>query len=192
MLAHHVITEAAYSVLLLADNAVSDGDITSASRWLDEARDLVSHESDGTMVHAAYYSASAAIAILEGRLAHAMHLIDEADSRFPSVALPRYKAFVMAVRVKAELSTKHASRDSNLSELRRLYALGRCLGGQDFVVEALWAAARAEGRDEDASTLLREYMTRHRRELGPPDASLLATTASDSFWKEHAKGTAIC
>ena len=186
MSAHHVASEAAYSLLLLADIALCDGDVAAASNWLREATPLVTTSPLIHSVQAGYYSAAASVALLEGRTADAENLIVNARGRYPAIGL-RYRALDLSLRLRVKAARGcNARSDPDLDELRRLYELGASLGGQDPIVEALWLAGE-QGR----SGMLSEYLLGRRRELTAPEVSLRQTTERDRAWQLFIKPTTV-
>jgi DNA-binding SARP family transcriptional activator/tetratricopeptide (TPR) repeat protein len=183
MASRHSTREAARNVLLLADNSLSEGDLAGAARWLAEATALVGTEPRVELRHAGYYSAAANLAIVEGRFDDAERLINTAYERYPTVGLPRYRAFALAIRLRAALLRRGSPLPrEEFVELHDLYRRGGHLGGQDPVVETLWLYEVSEGRESQASLLLTEYLFERRREVGPPEFSLQITTGGDSTW----------
>jgi DNA-binding SARP family transcriptional activator len=171
MLSHHVSSEAAYSLLLLADLALSEGDAAAATRWLNEVTPLVNDSPLTQSLQAGYCSAVATLALLEGRHADAKRAIEDARIRCQPVS-PRYRALDLSLELRVRCAEGSCGEDDpSLIELDRLYSLGRDLGGQDSIVEALCAANPSRSR-----SLLDEYLSIHRRELGEPEASLIAAT----------------
>lgn len=179
MSSHHVMSEAAYSLLLLADISLCDGNVVHAASWLRDATPLIRSTLNHRTVQTGYYSAAASFALLEGRLDDAQALISEARERYPAIGL-RYRAVALSLslRVRAARGSILQS-DPELRELIRLYGLGGHLGGQDPIVEALWLADQQQG-----SNLLGSYLSSRRRELTPPEASLRLSTKRDKIWQE--------
>lgn len=183
MAAHHVSSEAAYSALLLADHSLADGCTETASRWIDKAGTLVNKEPGYQSLQASYLTAVASVAVEEGRFEDAESVIAEAYEQFPAEGFQRFRSVVLAIRIKVQLARGLSALSfSDLEELQALYALGGHLGAQDSIVEALWLSEYAQGDAYQASVLLIEYLCERRRELGPPEASLRATTGADRAW----------
>jgi hypothetical protein len=186
MVSHHLTREATYSVLLLADDDLCDGNIGRASHWITEAKALIDADPGGESHQASYYSCAAYLAIIERRFDDAERLINTAHERCPTVGLPRYRAFALAIRLKAALLRGDSPLPhEEFRELRELYDRGAHLGGQDPVVETLWLYEATQGRARTGSSILRDYLGQHRRELGPPEVSLRTTSAADGAWSRQ-------
>lgn len=187
MASHHVTSEATYSLLLLADNLLCDGDIEGASFRLREAAPFVSGLPTHRLLQAAYHSAASNVALLEGRLEEAEELVTASRNR-GAVIGQRYRAIDLALKLKIRAARMRLfNEDSESLELRELYERGAHLGGQDTVVEAIWLA---EGSCE--STILRDYLFSRRREMTAPEVSLRHSTRQDRCWAryDHELGTA--
>ena len=183
MSAHRVTSEAAYNVLLLADHTLADGDVESAAGWLSHATALVADNPHIHSLQASYYSCAACVALARGHFEEAEDLIQHGRKRHPTVGLPRYQAIALAIRIKAQIGmgmTSPAQQDVEL--LQHLYDLGAPLGAQDPVAESVWICQRLNGKADAASATLTRYLECTRRELGPPEASLRATTLSETCW----------
>ena len=180
MAAHHVTSEATYSLLLLADNLLCDGDIEGARMRLREAAPLVRNLPTHRLLQAAYHSAASNVALLEGRLEEAEELVGASRERGAVVGL-RYRAIDLSLKLKIRVARRRIyNEDSESLELRELYERGAHLGGQDTVVEAIWLV---EGSHE--STILRDYLFLRRREITPPEVSLRFSTRQDQCWARY-------
>jgi DNA-binding SARP family transcriptional activator len=187
MFAHHVLTEAVYALMLLADNAMCTGDLPQAAVWLEKAEGSLSVDDLRTDGRAAgIYSTKASLALLTGRLDEADALVNAMCERYPIVGTPRFGSIAAAlkVRIKAARGMALAS-DPLAGELRDAYSRGAHLGGQDHIVEALWHVFRSSGDIEGASQLLSDYLSRHRREVTPTEAPLRLGTAADAVWRNY-------
>jgi hypothetical protein len=183
MLAHHVFSEAAYSLTLLLANAISLGDYPEAFDWLQQAENAFSIAGLATQRRAGIYSAKANLALSAGRLDEADAIVSEMCGRYPIVQTPRFGAVATSLALRIKVARGDVAAIAPLvAELQHAYDYGGHLGSQDHIVEALWCAAHATGHANDASTLLTDYLSLRRREHGPPEASLRSVTASDSAW----------
>jgi hypothetical protein len=207
MLTHHVSSEAVYSLLLLAENALSQGALSEAEDWLIDAERMIA--TDESRTHASLvglYSARASLALMTGRLADAERLIAEVRDRQPIVRTPRFFGLSSALTIRI-LAARGVSLTSHplVEELRDLYARAGHLGGQDSIVEALWLAERAVGEADRATLLLEEYLFSRRREMTRPEWSLCSATARERVWhcygdssqsrredRRHLSGTLTC
>ena len=183
MLAHHVLSEAVYSLTILLANAISLGNYLEAADWLHQAENTVSIAAYAAQRKAGIYSAKANLALSAGRLDEAEAIVAEMCDRYHIVRTPRYGAVAASFSLRIMVARGDATGVAPLvAELQHAYDCGGHLGSQDHIVEALWCAAHATGQVTDASKLLAEYLSLRRREHGPPEASLRSVTASDSAW----------
>jgi hypothetical protein len=179
MLAHHVLSEAIYALLLLVNNALCAGDLSEAADWLEQAENSTSINGLPSQRRSGLYSAKANMALYAGRFEEAEALVDQLCDHFPIVQMPRFAAVVSSLRVRIQTARGDVATVAALvNELQRAYERGGHLGDQDHVVEALWCAAHSAGRSIDASNLLYEYLSSRRRERTAPEASLRLTTAA--------------
>jgi DNA-binding SARP family transcriptional activator len=187
MLAHHVLSEAFYSALLLADNALFAGDLNEAADWLANAEsDTAVSELRKQQRAAGLYSTKANLALVTNALDEADALVSELCDRYPIVRTPRFGGIVAALKIRIKAARGHSLvLDPLVSELRDAYCRGGHLGGQDHIVEALWQVARSASDSSGASRLLTEYLGFRRRELTPPDSSLRTSTAADVAWNQY-------
>jgi ATP/maltotriose-dependent transcriptional regulator MalT len=183
MLAHHVLSEAVYALLLLVGCAICTGDLSEAADWLQEAENSFAIAGVPTQRKAGVYSAKANLALYAGRLDEAEAIVNEMCDRYRIVQTPRFGAIALSLKVLIKTSRGDAAAVAALApELHRAYERAGHLGGQDHLVEALWSAAHCAGHPADASKLLIEYLCSRRRELTPPEAPLRSATATDSAW----------
>jgi hypothetical protein len=182
MAQRHVRSEALYSLILLAENAIADGAFADAHAWLTMADDAVRHGEPLTNYYysnAAYFSAAANLAIIENRLDDAQALLSEANSRYPVACSPRLVSVQAALEVRLRVASgASVDHDPNYLLLQDLYAKGGHLGGQDFIVDTLWHALVSRGRRVDANHLLAEYLNKRRRERTRPEWLLSCTISS--------------
>jgi DNA-binding SARP family transcriptional activator len=168
-----VESEATYSALLLADNAISEGDVAQAAEWLERAEKVGTDGRATWHFHAAYYSIAASVALAKERSRDAIQLVDAAMNNCPVVRLPRYRATTLALTLQARLlSQDDFELRNDYAELRRLYELGADLGAQDVVVAALWRWLRSQSLAHEARELITSYICLRRRESTPPEAAL--------------------
>ena len=178
---HRVRTEAVYCRVLLADNALSHGELSRATDLLRAAEDDISQAQDMTAHWAGFLSSSANLAIAERRFNDAESLTNHAQRCYPAIAAPRYRAIELALRCRILTGMGSLVERADTVELRRLYESGRALGAQDSIAEALWLAYTSQGATEEAHYLLKNYMSL-RREQSSADWSLRSITATDPYW----------
>lgn len=179
---HRVRTEAVYCRVLLADNALCQGELSRAGDLLRTAADDISQAPQMTAHLAGFLSSSASVAIAENRFRDAEDLTDRAQRCYPAIAAPRYRAIELALRCRIRIGLGASVEGSEVADLRRLYECGRSLGAQDSIVEALWLAYVSQGATEEAQQLLTDYMSQRRREQNAADWSLRSVTCTDPYW----------
>jgi hypothetical protein len=186
MLAHHVLSEAFYALLLLMSNAICTGALLEAADWLQQAENSLPIAGLPTQRRAGMYSTKANLAIYAGRYDEAEALVNELCDLFPIVQTPRFGAITSSLKVRIEVARgRCAAVTALVAQLQNAYDRGGHLGGQDHLVEALWCAAYSAGNSAAASELLAGYLTSRRRELTSPDASLRLVTRVDPAWDQY-------
>jgi DNA-binding SARP family transcriptional activator len=165
---HHVVSESLYSLTLLLEIAIADGDMTEAASLLAIATAAISKGEPYTRYTAVgFYSACAQIALAKGRPNDAEKALEDVRAGYPAIVTPRMLAMESALLIRAKLGRSTPVLDEDrVSILRSLFQKGAALGGQDEVVAALCAAAQARGRPEEVHELLATYLS-VRRETSP-------------------------
>jgi Predicted ATPase len=183
MMRHGIYKEALYCASLCTTIAVVAGDRSTASQWLAKSKLALHGEASHELApHAGLYGDEAFLAMHEGRFEDAEPLIFAPAKDFAMLASDRHKAVSLAMWIRLkQLRGDALDYETELNRLKQLYTRGKLLGGQDLVLEALWAACVLAGDTSAASALLKDYLM-SRRETGLPDWSLLHTTAADEAW----------
>ncbi|MEO7456781.1 MAG: AAA family ATPase [Gemmatimonadaceae bacterium] len=185
MLSVKLFGEALYSASLRSEIAITEGDFDCASEWLTRAdtaaRGVPPHQLSP---NSGYHANAGILAMLDGRYEEAERLLLAPQRDYALLASARYRAASIALilRLKRRRGDDTTSLRADIEELRELYVKGRHFGGQDSVVEALWCADRAEGHDSEATAMLRDYLTTHRRENCRAEWFFRTATASDPAW----------
>ncbi|MDB4917693.1 MAG: hypothetical protein JWM95_5337 [Gemmatimonadetes bacterium] len=179
-------TDAFYAASLLTEIAFSEGNISSAARWLGQTESMLRGvQAHKLSPHSGYYTSAALLAIIEGRYFDAEKFLEAPQNGYARMRTVRYEAICTALRIRLNIAKGETTDLSALSlRLGELYLRGRCLGGQDTVVESLWSADTLLGRSGDAAQLLREYLFLYRREPSPPECFLRQATGADGVWVE--------
>jgi hypothetical protein len=174
--------------MLLAENALSSGDLTDAARWLNSASIIIAGDRVATQQsEAAYFVAAATLALYEGRLDDAEALLAQSDGRYAVLTTPRLRAVHLSLMLRIQGARGPAAiNQAYRSELARLYERSGELGGNDGVVEALWLAEILCGTSTKASELLYHYLRERRRETTTPEWGFRVTTAADPAWIDNA------
>jgi DNA-binding SARP family transcriptional activator len=187
MLQRHVLSEAMFSMIVLAESALYDGDLATTRTWLQKAAGILEHAPQSRALRGGYYSAAAGLAIIEGQFSMAEHFVDQAHAHFPAIRSPRFEAIEIALRLRIALARGETDPNpTSVARLRELYGHGARLGAQDTVVEVLWLVETVRGRSVAAHELLAEYLTKLRRERAMPEWSLRVTTGTDPAWHTQA------
>jgi DNA-binding SARP family transcriptional activator len=144
-----------------------EGDLESASHWYQRLRRLSDSSDDlASTCHA--HLLGAKIALVEHRY-EAPELLDFPPlSRWETIASARAQSIAMAVwslsTLRRGLTVEHAEL---IDRFRRMFDRAKYSGNQDFPAFALFEALRARGDELLASTILRRYIDRERRERSP-------------------------
>lgn len=181
MLSAGITSQATLAASIAAECSLAIGDRSRTAKWLKRVAEQVDTATNMS-AYSAWYSASAALAGIEGDLRLARSNLIRAQSEWPLVMAPRMRAVSLAFQISLSARASEKFDRAAFEELLSLFELGKRLGRQDPVVLALWTGYRLTGRPALASELLADYMTEHRRELGAPEWLLSSTTESDPFW----------
>ena len=183
MMSHGIYKQALYAAAGLTSIAITRGDFNSAREWIARSKIMLRGEAAHELSpQSGLYCNDAILAIHEGRYDDAEPLIfaPAKDFSFPATARDRSVSLAIWLRLK-QLRGDDVTYLSEINQLEALYARGKHLGGQDPVVEALWAKHIIAGDASGASHLLSDYL-RSRREKASPEWSLRHTTAADEAW----------
>lgn len=186
---HRVSSEVLYRLIVLAQNALQEGDLEETNAWLRQAEELAADPVLGTSMQPGYYSVAATIALREGRTLDAQALMTKARVTCPTVQVARSYGVTLSIALQTKLALERvvSADDPLLAELEQYYSGARSLGVQDTVVESLWLAYCALGRNAEASLLLSDYLANHKRELTAPDWCLRNSTAADPAWLKYGR-----
>lgn len=175
--AEHLGTVAA-DALIAAGRLREASEITTAIDRCFEGRGL-SEEAHPLM----YYLNAAMLAMAAGELERAGTMLQMGREVHGGNLIPRSESALTAYVCRCQrLSGSPPSRRA-IGELAALHEAGGRHCSQDTVVEELWHYHRGQGDDAAATHLLRKYFA-IRREVGPLDVSLRASTAGDSAWRQ--------
>jgi hypothetical protein len=182
-----IYTEAVYVAVTIAEDAIAAGNFRDALDWLCRASEVIGrlHETAEGVIQG-FTSALSLVALHIGESDTADRLLKQVHARLHLVTTPRLRAINAAYLIR--LAVKKAEPVPgccDIDQLRKDYESGCRLGRQDTVVEGLWLAYRHSGSTQEATSLLREYFSRNRREATAVDWSLWNSTRTDSFWGEN-------
>jgi DNA-binding SARP family transcriptional activator len=161
-----------------------DGDLSEAKQWCARTMELVARTA-AQRVSTDYLTLRIDLALAEGDFVLARQLIAEAPTQFPMYGSPKWKNAYNAYRIRVEqFEGRCATSRERLQELLDWHQVAKCFGRHDDHMEVLWSALNEAGRSAEASSMLREYVTRSRREVRPCIYALRTRTAADPFWNE--------
>jgi DNA-binding SARP family transcriptional activator/tetratricopeptide (TPR) repeat protein len=182
MIAKGIVSAAEFALSMITEAELALGNLASASHWLEEWRELTTRNRFyGNRYVKSLASTSFLCALYEERYVEAESLLSRCLALSPQT-WPRIQATLVACQLLLSYRLGRALQADLVEELRALYARRPFGGGHDASVEALWCASMHAGRAREASQLLHEYLTVHRRERGTPEWSLRRTTARDPAW----------
>jgi tetratricopeptide (TPR) repeat protein len=178
-----IVSTAEFALSTITDAELSLGNWEDAERWTLRWQEIaVRREKYRSRSFFGYFSAKVLLAVHSGRYEEAERVLSSLGE-FGLHNTARYRALTLAYATLIKYWSDDASIPASLtSELRTLYDRGRAFGSQDSIIEALWCAATRDGNSEEASRILRDYLTVHRRERTPPEWNLRRTTRQDPAW----------
>ena len=163
-----------YGRLLLARLYYSVGEFHASRSWYNCFTDLSSEIADEELPWE-HNLLAARLSLGEGRVDLARKHLEEATaSSFARLASPQLSIRACDLEVRMSQGFPPCTT-LELEELLALHKRSRSFGGQDDVVRALYNALRFHGREPEALTLVREYLTLYRRDGYP--AVMLAVPA---------------
>lgn len=167
----------------LASILVDDGNISRAMEWIEKAEYLNSAVPVGGNV-VEYLSAQVDLALLAGNEVRARYFLDIMQRTTHLYEFGRLKNDLLLYRLRVEqVCNDAAASPGDLCELLRFHSIGKRFGRHDDHMDVLWVALAKEGRTEEASALLRAYLTKHRRERRICKYFLKTRTATDPAWR---------
>jgi hypothetical protein len=160
-----------------------DGEIEAAMTWCARATELI--EQCGIQRKSTeYLTLRTDLALHTGDIALARRLIELAPSQFPMYSSPKWSNAHHVYQTRVEQHEgRHRISPERLERLLSWHRTARHLGRHDDHMEVLWTALCDDGRDEEASELLHEYLARSRRERRPCIYALRTRTAKDPAWR---------
>jgi DNA-binding SARP family transcriptional activator len=175
-------TNAAQCAARLASVHIDDGDLEGARHWLAMADALIVGSTLG-FPYVEYLSAQVDLALLLGDEARARHFLAEMHESARKYECGRLRNDLLLYRLRVEQVCRSATvGESDLAELMRFHKLGRRFGRHDDHMDVLWVALNSAGRGAEAHALLREYLTKFRRERRSCRYFLRHRTQSDPAW----------
>ncbi|HEX5437302.1 MAG TPA: AAA family ATPase [Gemmatimonadaceae bacterium] len=154
-------------------------DLENASRWQSEAVARQEFSSDQTAL-ANLLATGAEIAIRCGDYAAATSALASAEKLYHRNASAKSSQALLTLRTALALFMNNSSpADDILSELIELHYQMRARGDQDWALFVLCRALQSRDRAQEAGTILRSYILKHRRDRH----GLLPQL--DSIWRDE-------
>jgi DNA-binding SARP family transcriptional activator/tetratricopeptide (TPR) repeat protein len=169
---HHLYLSKSRATPMLANLALELGQNDDAKRWFDELRNSPI-AADDSLAKEEISAIGTRMALIEGRFEDARLLLDKnlAHMRFDQV--PQRRTYRAALRVAVELACDGKASIEGVYELEAAFIMNRKNVFQTFASYALYVGLISLGQSEAAESILKEYLTIHRREpWSPPRHSL--------------------
>jgi hypothetical protein len=161
-----------------------DGDLFQARLWCERTSELVARTA-AQRISTDYLTLRIDLALADRDFVLARQLVAQAPAQFPMYGSPKWKNAYNAYRIRVEqYEGRGATPPEQLQELLDWHQTAKCFGRHDDHMEVLWSALNEAGRQEEASSTLREYVIHSRREIRPCIYALRSRTAADPFWSE--------
>jgi DNA-binding SARP family transcriptional activator len=161
------------------------GQVDDAARWRVCADAIVKQGNLKRQV-ADYLTLQIDLALLNGEYELARALLEEAPTRCPVYASPKWRMEYLAYHVRVHEQDVNAEQPADLIQNMLAWHMRvRRLGRHDDFMLALWTVLRNHQREHEASQLLGEYLQHHRRELGPCSYMLRMRTSQDRAWQRQ-------
>jgi hypothetical protein len=160
------------------------GALDLARYWCERTTELVTRSGVGRL-SADYQTLQIDLALEDNDIASAQRLIDNAPVRCPIYGSPRFSNEYLVYRVRiAQRRCASASSEEYLESLMEWHARAKHLGRHDDSMEVLWTALWRAGKRDEASGLLREYLSNARRERRAFSPVLRRRMNEDPIWRE--------
>jgi hypothetical protein len=145
-------------------------DLASASATADPLVDYLSGQVD--------------LALITGDHIKAQKFLGEMQKSAPKYESRRLRNDLLLYRVRVEqICSERPISSEDLTELLRFHEIGKRFGRHDDHMDVLWVALNSVGRSAEATRLLQEYLTIHRRERRSCRYFLRMRTEHDPAWK---------
>lgn len=177
-----MIFNAIQSAAFLASMLIDDGDISTAHEWLQKSTSLLEthHVTDYPLD---YLSGQVDLALLRGEETQARGFLGKMHGYAQRYEFGRLRNDLLLYQLRVEQMCSEAPiSPAHLTELLRFHEAGKAFGRHDDHMDVLWVALRSLGRFEEASKLLLDYLSFHRRERRPCRYFLKTRTAADPAW----------
>jgi hypothetical protein len=150
-----------------------------ANWWCERARTWLAGLQDQTAITNVRVTETY-LHLIDGDLARAAECLHESSAALRQISATRPIAEEKALRLIIVLRRgERVPTTEELSELRRLHEASRHAAALDLVAFALSLGLTSVGRCGEATELLTEYLTKHRRELYPPPTHIRCLFAAE-------------
>jgi hypothetical protein len=178
---HHLVEQASVGMLGIAKLAIAKGDIRLAHQMLAQSKSQPMTIENVRLTSEQYFL-EARIALIEGNLDQAVRAYASVQATSPAHSSHSVSRHSSNLAMQILLGVAQGATAEILSplvfELEATHVTLRSMGLQDFETECLCVGLAAIGRERDATRLLHEYLTQHRRERCPPPPTLAALTSN--------------
>jgi hypothetical protein len=158
------------------------GNMHKAAEWISAAEPLTSKPGTNR-ISPNYLSCGVDVALWAGDFNGARAYIDALVKCSPRYATGLVKNLWYLNNVRfAQFASKEPTPLHDVEQLLECHKLACSFGRFDDYVEVLWVALVSNGERRQASSLLREYLTRWRRERRPCNYFLKLRTETDPIW----------
>ena len=162
---------------------MEQGSTAEAARW-SACGDALVKQGDLKRQVVDYVTLKIDLALLNGEHHLARELLEEAPTRCPVYASPKWRMEYLAYHVRVHEHDCWCDEREDLVEAMLAWHIRvRQLGRHDDFMLALWMLLRRLEREHDASRLLGDYLKNHRRERVPCSHVLRVNTAHDPAWE---------
>jgi Predicted ATPase len=174
---------AAQCAAFIASVHIDDGRITDAEEWLRRSTSVM-EEHDIAAFPLDYFSGQIDHALIRGDEARARSHLRQMHESAHRYEFGRLRNDLLLYRLRVDqICGSHRVSPDDLAELLRFHEVAKSFGRHDDHMDVLWVALVSAGMGDDASRLLHEYLTIHRRERRPCRYFLRSRTASDPAWR---------
>jgi DNA-binding SARP family transcriptional activator/Cdc6-like AAA superfamily ATPase len=169
----------------IASCLIDDGELEEARRWLDTA-DSLAGENNQDRAPVDYYSSVVDLSLMQGNVDRAQEFIERMRRGTPVYESQRLRHDLLVYGMRVEqLCTGTPSSVDDIDVLLAWHERSKSFGRHDDHVQVLWTALHSVGRNAEASSLLAQYLTGHRRERRSYSYLLRSLTASDPVWSTN-------
>src|SRR5687768_15352503 len=169
---HHMVDRARLTMQQLVRTRLTRGDIVSAREILEQSKALPA-TAENLVGAEEQHLLEIRLSLHEGNVARAAAEFSLLQ-KVSSIYTPSRRAAQLAleVRVRLEQGVVAETLRPLVSELEKIHTTLWAIGLQDLEAESLFIALDALGERERGTVLLKEYLTKQRRERRPPPHEL--------------------